>query len=165
MIAVLMGVAGAGKTTVGRAVAERLQWRFVDADDLHPASNIDKMARGMPLDDTDRQPWLEEVHEVMEAAAARNEGLMVACSALREQYRRQLARGIPDLRWIYLRADRALLHQRLAARYGHFAGPALLETQLKTLEPPREAVVVDAAKPTPVLVDEICAALTRGAAS
>src|SRR5687767_5743059 len=159
MIVVMMGASGAGKTTVGRALAERLQWQFVDADDLHPPANIAKMASGIPLDDTDRSPWLARIHSLMAEAAGHGVDMVVACSALRARYRSELARDVPGIRWVFLHASRALLQQRLASRQGHFAGPALLDAQLATLEPPPEAIEVDANAPVVTLVSEICGAL------
>jgi gluconokinase len=159
MIVVLMGPAGAGKSTVGRALAGKLRWRFVDADDLHSPDSIGKMARGVALDDDDRAGWLERVNAAMREAAGAGADLVVACSALRERYRTRLARGVPALHWVYLRADPATLQTRLAAREGHFAGPALLGTQLAALEPPLDAIPVDAAAPVDRVVDEICRAL------
>jgi gluconokinase len=158
MIVILIGVAGAGKTTVGCALSERLQWPFVDADDLHSPENIQKMRHGVALDDADRRPWLARVNEVMRSASGRR-GLVLACSALKEQYRAEMARGVPDARWVWLRAGRELLLSRLSTRQGHFAGPALLDSQLATLEPPAGAAIVDAGKPVQALVDEICSAL------
>jgi gluconokinase len=165
MIAVVMGAAGAGKTTVGRALADRLQSRFVDADDLHPSSNVAKMARGESLDDADRAPWLAQIHELLLKAAETKGDLVLACSALREQYRLELARGVPGLRWVFLQAPRTLLHSRLSTRQRHFAGPALLDAQLAVLEPPRDAIVADASKPVATLVEEIARALTTAAES
>jgi gluconokinase len=161
MVVVLMGASGSGKSTVGRALAERLHWQFLDADDLHSPANIAKMSQGIGLDDLDRREWLARLNDSMRNAAAQGAGLVVACSALRERYRTRLARGVPEIRWVFLRADPELLRRRLAERQGHFAGPALLDTQLATLEPPLDAVSVDAAAPVPAIVDKICEALQR----
>ena len=156
-----MGAAGAGKTTVGRALAKRLGWRFVDADDLHSPANVAKMTRGIPLDDADRTPWLAQVHAVMTDAADRSEDLVVACSALRERYRSDLAEGVRPLRWVFLQAPRALLHERLSLRRGHFAGPELLDAQLAALEPPIDAMTIDAGQPVLTVVDAIWRWLRR----
>lgn len=161
MIAVLMGPAGSGKSTIGRALAERLDWPFVDADDLHSAASIAKMARGVGLDDDDRAAWLDRVNEAMRDAAATGSHLVVACSALRQRHRTRLAHAVPDVRWIHLRVDREVLHARLAMRQGHFAGPALLDTQLAALEPPIDAIDVDATAPVHVAVDRIGRELHR----
>ncbi len=159
MVIVLMGPAGVGKSTIGRALAVRLAWRFVDADDLHARSSIEKMSRGIGLTDDDRATWLDRVNAAMRAAAGGGENLVVACSALREDYRRRLAGGIPVLRWVHLRVDAAVLEARLAARRDHFAGPALLETQLAAFEPPHDAVAIDADAPVDSVVEAVCGAL------
>jgi carbohydrate kinase (thermoresistant glucokinase family) len=146
---VVMGPAGAGKTTLGTALAAALRVPFLDADDLHPAANRARMQSGQPLDDRARAPWLAAVHAQLAAAP---HGLVVACSALRQRYRERLGEQLPDLRFVYLRADRALLAARLAARPGHFFPAALLDDQLHTLEPPRSAIELDASRPVAELV-------------
>jgi len=130
---VVMGPSGSGKSTVGEALAAKLGVPFVDADDLHPITNIDKMSAGIPLTDDDRWPWLKAVGQTI--AEADDTGVVVACSALRRVYREAIAREAPGTRFVFLDGSRALLTERLAARKGHFAGPALLESQLETLEP------------------------------
>jgi gluconokinase len=155
MVIVVMGAAGAGKTTVGRALAQNLGWRFVDADDLHPRENVEKMARDQPLTDEDREPWLRAVGRTISHATETNESMVLACSALKREYRRVL--DLPGTRFVYLRASRTLLEQRLAARRRHFAGPGLLGSQLAALEEPRddEALVLDASEPPGTLVERI----------
>ena len=154
MIVVVMGVAGAGKTTVGNALARALGWPFIEADELHPQANIDKMARGEPLDDADRAPWLDAVAARMRALP----NAVVACSALRERYRERL-RVRPDVEFVLLDLPPALLEKRLAARRGHFLPPSLLPSQLATLEWPDEAIVIDGTLPPAAEVDAIRAAL------
>jgi gluconokinase len=149
-----MGVSGAGKTTIGQALAAALGWPFVEADELHPPANVAKMARGEPLDDADRAPWLEAVAARMRAL---DDGV-IACSALRERYR-DVLRVRPDVRFILLDVPRALLEQRLAARRGHFMPPSLLPSQLATLERPADAIVIDGAPPVAAQVAAIRAAL------
>ena len=156
---VVSGVAGSGKTTVGRALAARLGWRFCDADDLHSPEHVEHMRRGLPLDDAMRKPWLERVRAVIAAAVRDQLGTVIACSALKQRYRDVLADGIPAVRFVFLDAGRSLLRERLLARQHHFAGAALLDSQLDTLEPPHDALTVDAAKPVDELVSEIVAAL------
>jgi len=144
MILVVMGAAGAGKTTVGKLLAGRLGWTFVDADDLHPPENVAKMAAGVPLTDADRQPWLDLLRTSIEQAAAADENLVLACSALKEAYRQFLAGTSPPPRFVYLKASAELLRQRLAARQGHFMKQRMIESQLEALEEPGEALVLDA---------------------
>ena len=155
MIVIIMGAAGAGKTTVGRALAEALGWRFIDADDLHPPSNIDKIRSGIALTDEDRAPWLARTHDAILRASGEQADLVLACSALRQDYRATLADRIADVRWVFLDADAELLAARLRNRPGHFAGPAIVGSQLETLERPRDALTLDAALPVDVLVEAI----------
>jgi len=161
MIVVLMGPAGVGKTAVGRALAETMRWPFYDADDFHDTASIERMRAGISLTDEDRTPWLARIHAAMVDISRRGENAAVACSALKEKYRETLEAGIPDVRWVYLRGDTPLLRERLMLRTGHFAGAALLETQLADLEPPSKAVVLDAGQPVTALVDEIRGAIGR----
>ena len=157
MVIIVTGVSGSGKTTVGRALADTLSWRFIDGDDLHPPVNVEKMARNDPLSDADREPWLAAVRATITASIAADEPLILACSALKRDYRDTLAAGLRDVRFVYLKATRAELDQRLARRRGHFAGPGLLDSQLATLEEPRadDATVVDATLPPATLVTQI----------
>jgi len=145
-IIVLMGPAGAGKTTVGLALGESLGWRFLDADDFHSAENVAKMHRGIGLTDADRKPWLRAIHDALAALYAQHVNVVLACSALKEEYRRAIvpADAADDVRFVYLRAPAAVLQERLASRAGHYAGPQLLASQLETLEEPRDALWVDA---------------------
>lgn len=132
---VVMGVSGSGKTTMGQALAQGLGWAFVDADDLHPAANRSKMAGGQPLSDADRAPWLDQVAACIAGAGA-GTGVVVACSALKRAYRERLRVADPALAFVYLNPPAAVLAERLARRRGHFMPPALLDSQLATLEPP-----------------------------
>lgn len=156
MIVVLMGAAGAGKTTVGKALAHALGWTFLDADDLHGAANVEKIHSGVPLTDADRAPWLARTHDAIATLARHGGNAVVACSALRERYRATLSHGVPDLRWVFLEADRGVLAARLHARAGHFAGPEILDSQLRELERPRHVLTLRADLPVKALVDQIC---------
>ncbi|MCY1017373.1 gluconokinase [Pyxidicoccus sp. MSG2] len=155
MVVIVMGVSGAGKTTVGRALAAALGWRFVDADDLHPKASIAKMAAGVPLTDEDRWPWLQVLRGVMEDALARGEDLVMACSALKRSYRTVLEVDPSRMRWVYLNAPREVLARRLAQRHGHFMPPSLLDSQLATLEIPADALEVDVSPPPDVVVQHL----------
>jgi gluconokinase len=144
---VLMGPAGAGKTTVGQRLAQDLRWPFLDADSLHSSENVARMHRGESLTDADREPWLQRVHDTILQMLATSPHVAVACSALKQHYRDVLASGVPDVRWIYLQASPALLEHRLSTRTGHFAGSAILAGQLADLETPVDALVVPASLP------------------
>ena len=155
MIVVVMGVAGSGKTTVGRALAASLGRPFFDADDFHPPENIARMRAGVPLTDADREPWLASLCALIERADAAGEDIVLACSALRARFRDRLRAAANDLRYVYLEAGRDVIARRLAARAGHFMSPDLVASQFANLEEPDDALVVDATRPPQELVAEI----------
>jgi gluconokinase len=157
MVIVVMGPAGSGKSTVGRALAAALGWTFVDGDDHHSAANVQIMREGHPLHDRERLPWLRELHAIIARAMDRREAAVIACSALKASYRDLLRGDLRQVRFVYLHADRSLLRSRLERRAHHFAGPDLLDSQLEDLEPPDgdTALVVDAAREPLVLVSMI----------
>jgi gluconokinase len=155
VVIVLTGAAGAGKTTVGRALAHDLGWRFVDADDHHLPASIEKMRAGVPLTEADRAPWLASLHRIIANAVDRREHIVVACSALRERYRTALRGALPGVRFVHFEADAATLRRRLERRGAHFAGPALLASQLAALEPPSDALTFDATRPPVEIVARI----------
>ena len=155
MIVVLMGVCGCGKTTVGRALTERLGWPFHDADDFHPAVNVAKMAAGEPLNDDDRRPWIERLTSEMAAINGRGGDAVLACSALKQSYRDQLAHA-GDVHFVYLRGDEATIAPRLAARGDHYMPASLLASQFAALEEPRDATVVDIRSSLADQVETIC---------
>lgn len=154
-----MGVSGAGKTTVGRLLAERLGWAFHDGDDLHPDANVRKMASGIPLTDDDRWPWLERIGSVMRRCDDAGRHAVVACSALRERYRVFLAGQSGDVAIVFLRGDRKTIRRRVEERDGHFMPPDLLDSQFDSLEEPRDAVVVDVAGSPEEIVGAIVSGL------
>ncbi|TMH74734.1 MAG: gluconokinase [Betaproteobacteria bacterium] len=155
MIAVLMGVSGAGKTTIGRLVAARLGWRFIEGDEYHPPENVAKMAAGIALEDSDRWPWLDALNRRI-----RNErNAIVTCSALKESYRQRLLAGIKDARIVYLHAPKALIAARVAGRKHKFMPASLLESQFATLEPPAAAIDIDVSGDPEDSVDAILQAL------
>lgn len=153
-----MGVSGSGKTVVGQTLATDLGWPFFDADDLHPEANVAKMAAGTPLTDADRWPWLDRVASEMALIEGRGENAVLACSALRQAYRDRISRA-GDVRFVHLAGDHDTIAARLATRSHRYMPPTLLASQFATLEPPRDAVVVDVRDPVPTLVAKIRAAL------
>lgn len=157
---IIMGVAGSGKTTVGRRLAERWGASFFDGDDFHPAANIQKMSRGIPLTDEDRRPWLERVRGVIDDVTKRKESAVVACSALKESYRKKL-KAHSNVGFIYLKGDYDLFLERLKARKGHFVPLTLLESQFRDLEEPADAVILDARLPVDALVEEVLKRLKK----
>ncbi len=155
MVIVVMGVAGSGKTTVGRALAAALGWSFRDADDFHPPANVAKMSTGVPLDDADRAPWLAAIRAHIDAKLAHGENAVVTCSALKEKYRAALAADPARVKFIHLTGSPELLAARIAQRRGHFMKPAMLASQLAALELPRAALTLDVAEPPDQLVGQI----------
>jgi gluconokinase len=144
-VLVIMGVSGSGKTTIGQALARRLGFEFIEGDEFHSRANREKMHAGVPLDDADRQPWLEALRSRITALLARKGNAVLTCSALRRSYRDMLRMG--GVRFVYLKVSESVVRERLARRRGHFFNPALLESQFRTLEEPRDALVVDADLP------------------
>lgn len=158
-VVVVMGVSGSGKSTVGVALAQRLGVAFEDGDDLHPAANKAKMKAGTPLDDDDRRPWLDLVGEWL---AARPDGGVLACSALKRAYRDQLRGHLPEVTWLHLAGDPSLIAERQADRPGHFMPSSLMHTQLTTLEPleiDEGGLVVDVGSSVEEIVEEAVAVL------
>lgn len=157
MIIVVMGVTGVGKTTVGRLLAARLGWPFHDADDLHAPAHVARMARGIPLTDADRAPWLGALRDLIGSLVSAGRSAVLACSALRAAYRESIvpeaARGAVCFVWLH--TDPTVIARRLHARTGHFAGALLLPSQLATLEPPEGDLAVDANRTPAEIVREI----------
>jgi len=156
-----MGVAGAGKTTVGRELAEKIGWEFHDADDFHSAENIAKMHRGEGLTDADREPWLEALGRLVAAVIREGRHAVLACSALKHAYRVMIMpQGIPAAatRFVYLDVPPEELERRLESRH-HYAGPSLLASQLATLEKPKDAVWIDGTRPVAAEVEAIRSAI------
>ena len=155
MVIIVMGVSGTGKSTVGRALADRLGWSFVDADDLHSQENRRKMAAGTPLTDADRQPWLMLLRARIEKALTHGEDVVLAFSALKRVYRERLSVDASRERWVYLHAPAAVIQARIEQRVGHFMPPALLASQLSAMEAPGDALSVDVTPPPDVVVERI----------
>jgi len=155
-----MGVAGSGKTTVGRTLADTLGWSFRDADEFHPAANVAKMSTGQPLTDDDRSPWLAAIRAHIDDHLARGANTVVTCSALKERYRAALGVDPTRVKLIYLTGDPTLLAARIAGRRDHFMKPEMLSSQLAALEPPRDALTVDIAGSPDAIVAKIRTALS-----
>ena len=161
MVIVLMGVAGSGKTTVGRALAAQLGWTFRDADEFHPPENVEKMSHGIPLTDNDRRPWLAAIRAYVDETLARGASAVVTCSALKERYRRIIVPDPAQVKLVYLAGGFALIAERLRARTGHFMRPEMLSSQFADLEPPRDALTVDIAQSIEDIVAQIRSAVAR----
>ncbi len=152
---ILFGVTGAGKTTIGLLLAAELGWPFYDADDFHPAANVEKMRQGIPLTDADRTPWLESLHDLIKTSLDEGKPGVLACSALKESYREYLDVG-EGVEYVYLRGDFALIQQRLAGRVGHYMNPALLRSQFDALEEPRRGeTIISVNQPPAAIVGDI----------
>jgi gluconokinase len=165
VIVIVAGVAGSGKTTIGMQLAERLGWRFADADSFHSAANVAKMRNGIPLTDKDRAPWLRAIGAWMDARDTAGESGVVTCSALRRAYRDELLAQHPAARMVFLEVTREQLVRRLINRPGHFFPEALLDSQLRALEPPapdERVLTVQEHSDVPHTVNEIIAGLGLG---
>ncbi len=149
-----MGPAGSGKTTVGELLAGQLGWEFADGDSFHSPANIEKMARGVPLDDNDRIPWLNSIREAMEQWNAQRRNVVLACSALKKIYRERLQIG-SAVKLVYLKGTYDLLLDRLHSRRGHYATEQILTSQFADLEEPADAITIDVARSPEEIVADI----------
>ena len=152
---IIMGVSGSGKTEVGRSLAQYLGWDFYDADDFHPPANISKMAAGVPLDDSDRAPWLASLHELIATSLKQSQPGVLACSALKERYRQQLLADNDDVQLVYLKGSYELIWSRMSGRKDHYMKPHMLRSQFEALEEPVNALIIDVSNPIDGLVREI----------
>ncbi len=149
-----MGVSGSGKSSVGRLLANELSVPFIDADDHHPPSNIEKMSHGIPLTDSDRKPWLDKLHEIAESHLS--SGCVIGCSALKEVYRRRMSQSIEsNVQWVYLKGSYEQIFKRMENREGHFMAAKMLKSQFDTLEEPENAIIADIADSQAVSVEKI----------
>ena len=158
---IVMGVSGCGKSVVGKALAQSLGWDFFDADDFHPPANVAKMASGIPLDDSDRAPWLNALHDLISSSLRADHPAVLACSALKEIYRQRLMDGNNGVRLVYLKGSYDLIWSRMIARAGHFMKPSMLQSQFNTLEEPADAIIVDIALSVEEIVKKILAELNN----
>ena len=155
MITIVMGVSGSGKTTVGKLLAQSLNWDFSDADDYHPSANIEKMTLGIPLEDADRLPWLLQLQAAIDRWLLENKNVVLACSALKASYREMLCRDQQRMKIVYLKGSFHLLATRLKSRENHYMKADLLLSQLETLEEPENAIIIDASQPLELIVGQI----------
>ena len=157
MIVIVFGVSGAGKTTIGKLLAQEVGWHFYEADDFHSRANIEKMHRGIPLSDEDRWPWLESLRQLIERSLEAGENAVLACSALKRAYREPL-RVSDEVKFVFLHGDYALIEKQLRQRRGHFMSPELLRSQFADLEKPKpdeDLVTIELGRTPQQLVDEI----------
>ena len=155
MIVVIMGISGSGKTTVGTLLARRLGWTYYEGDEFHSTANIEKMSRGIGLCDADRLPWLASLKRVIDDCVVRGAHAVIACSALRERYRRMLSMDVPEIRFVYLKGCFETIRERMNCREGHYMKAEMLESQLASLEEPDDAIVVDIEQSPPTITSLI----------
>ncbi|MFK7935901.1 MAG: gluconokinase [Saprospiraceae bacterium] len=153
-IYIIMGVSGCGKTTVGKLLAQELNLSFHDADDYHPTANVEKMASGQPLNDDDRQPWLEILADKL-AEWQQAGGAVLACSALKEKYRQTLQSQVTDIQWVWLDGSFELIQKRMQARRGHFMDAKMLQSQFDALEPPTYGLKISIDQSAEAIVEYI----------
>ena len=152
---IVMGVSGSGKTEVGRSLAKQLGWDFYDADDFHPPENVAKMANGIPLDDSDRGPWLASLHDLIASSLAQKKPGVLACSALKERYRQQLLQQDQDVGLVYLKGSYDLIWSRMSARADHYMKADMLKSQFDALEEPQNALTIEITRSVDQIVGEI----------
>ncbi|MGJ5674162.1 MAG: gluconokinase [Nostochopsis sp.] len=155
MIILVMGVSGSGKSTIGKLLADSLDWKFSDADHFHSPQNIAKMQRGIPLDDGDRLPWLQDIQAAIKKWLEENQNVVLACSALKTSYRQYFFIGDQRIKLVYLHGSFALINKRLQERHNHFMSEKLLPSQFDSLEEPSDALYVDISLSPEVIVQNI----------
>ncbi len=154
MFIIVFGVTGSGKTTIGSMLAEELCWEFFDADNFHPAANVEKMRQGIPLNDQDRVPWLAQLQHLIRTYTDKGKNGVLACSALKESYRRFLQDG-GEVKFIFLKGDFGLIQERLNNRRGHYMNPNLLQSQFSTLEEPGPGITIVDIAPMPSYIVQV----------
>ncbi len=162
-IVIIMGVSGSGKTTVGKRLAEALDWQFIDADDLHSRENVEKMGRGIPLEECDRHPWLMAMRQQISAWLQQDKNVVLACSALKQSYREILDCSLEPIKLVYLKGSQAMIEERMQSRSEHFMPLDLLNSQFEALEEPtpEEAIHLDISLPISDILERIVS-LVRG---
>ncbi|MDJ0510743.1 MAG: gluconokinase [Crocosphaera sp.] len=155
MIYLIMGVSGSGKTTIGKALSQELGYPFYDADDFHPPENIAKMSQGIPLNDSERLPWLLAIKSVINEHQQLQKNAVITCSALKQSYRNLLEQKTKNIIWIYLKGSYPTILKRLQKRAGHFMKDKMLMSQFKTLEEPKNAVIIDINLSVEEILEEI----------
>ena len=155
-----MGVAGAGKTTVGKLLSEELGWPFYEGDGFHPPSNVEKMSRGAPLSDEDRWPWLDEIHSLVERLIDQGQDAVLTCSALKQSYRDRLQQDAAQVEFVYLKGDYNTVWERVLTRTGHFMRAGMLVSQFQAMEEPEDALTVEITQEPRAMVREIRTALS-----
>jgi len=157
---IVMGVSGCGKSSVGKALAQSLGWDFYDADDFHPPENVAKMASGIPLDDSDRAPWLASLHDMISSSLKADKPGVLACSALKERYRQKLMDSNDGVQIIYLKGSYDLIWSRMEKRADHYMKPQMLKSQFDTLEEPSNALTMDVSMSVDEIVREVISDLS-----
>lgn len=157
---IIMGVSGSGKSSVADLLAKELACEYFDADNFHPEANVNKMSQGMPLNDTDRQPWLERLHKLIHDTLNKDKSLTLACSALKQSYRNTLKGNLKNVIFVHLDGSFDLINARMQARAGHFMKAEMLKSQFEALEAPKNAITVSIAQPVEKIVARIIETLT-----
>ena len=152
---IVMGVSGCGKSSVGKSLSEHLGWDFYDADDFHPRENVLKMTNGIPLDDSDRAPWLASLNDLILSSLKANRPGVLACSALKERYRQELTKNTDGVQLVYLKGSYDLIWSRMKKRVDHYMQPHMLKSQFDALEEPTNALVIDISMPLNEIVQKI----------
>lgn len=157
MICMVMGVSGSGKSTIGQLLSQKTGLPFYEGDDFHPPENLDKMSRGIPLTDEDRQSWLRSLRVIIE----QHQNAIIVCSSLKKSYRKYLQGDRCDLYWIYLKGSYQQILERMQARQGHFMKAEMLRSQFETLEEPQNAIVIEISLLPEEIVEEILHSLDQ----